>query len=181
MKTKSSKKERNEKVRQMVQEIAYRSMTGQKVSRNELAIKYKVSAGILTIAQHKGYIEKQGGGKYIIKVEFTDLIIDELYAAHAENTKKSTEKKNPIYKQDQLFQVPETIQTDNSFVRFVNTPIKTNYTPDSATGTVFSVPNDFADDDYLHELKPMNENEILAGVYERLAEEFMNLSKFYSK
>lgn len=96
MKTKSSKKERNEKVRQMVQEIAYRSMTGQKVSRNELAIKYKVSAGILTIAQHKGYIEKQGIGKYIIKVEFTDLIIDELYAAHAENTKKSTEKKKPI-------------------------------------------------------------------------------------
>lgn len=125
MRTNLSKKQRNEKVRQMIQEVAYRSMTGQNVSRNDLAAKYKISAGILTIAQNKGYIQKLTNGNYWLKVNFTDEIIDELYAAHAANTKESTKKNKPIESKNQntLFteeKIRQAVDMGNAIIHCFN-------------------------------------------------------------
>jgi len=96
MRTNLSKKQRNEKVRQMVRELAYFSAIGKKISRKELSLKHHVGNGVFTIAQSLGYIKKIRSGIYSVMVDFTDKIIDELYAAHAENTKASTKKNKPI-------------------------------------------------------------------------------------
>jgi len=151
----------------MLQEIAYRSMTGQNVSRNKLALKYKVSAGILTIAQHKGYIEKQGGGKYIIKAEFTDLIINELYSEHA--------NKNKVKPVDD----PQLKAFGPSYTPHDQTDSVTGFDLGGSYNSNDVFPENLQEDDFKDELKSFNHSEFLSGIYKRIADEFINLSNFY--
>ena len=142
MRTKLTKKERNEKVRAMVREIAYRSMTGQNISRNELARKYKISAGIFTIAQKLGYIGKNDTGHYSVNNDFTDEIIDELYFTHSENSKISA-----VLSNDRLPLIKDVPVID-----------------------------DLQEDDFKKQIKVVGINDLLAGIYERIGEDFIKLS-----
>jgi len=118
MRTNLSKKQRNEKVRQMVRELAYFSAIGKKISRKELSLKHHVGNGVFTIAQSLGYIKKIRSGIYSVMVDFTDKIIDELYAAHAENTKASTKKNKPI--EPHLIPEPTTVTVSEELYDLLN-------------------------------------------------------------
>ena len=125
MRTNLSKKQRNEKVRQMVRELAYFSAIGKKITIKELSLKYQIGNAVFTIAQHLGYIEKKRSGVYSVNVDFTDEIIDELYAAHAANTKESTKKNKPIESKNQntLFteeKIRQAVDMGNAIIHCFN-------------------------------------------------------------
>ena len=102
----------------MVRELAYFSAIGKKISRKELSLKHHVGNGVFTIAQSLGYIKKIRSGIYSVMVDFTDKIIDELYAAHAENTKASTKKNKPI--EPHLIPEPTTVTVSEELYDLLN-------------------------------------------------------------
>lgn len=122
---------------------------------NDLAGKYHFDKSFLPMCIELGIIIKEDYGVYRVIKPYSDKIVDEVYSK--KNLKY--EKPKPAI---ESHSTPVLEFPAEYYPLFGNTTAPIGFT---------NISNSFEE----------TPNQKLAGIYERLAEEFMNLSKFYNK